>query len=29
MMTLRTIEYPDGHRERRLLPVRQFWAESD
>jgi hypothetical protein len=29
MMTLRTIEYPDGHREQRLLPLRQFWASSD
>jgi len=23
VMTLRTIEYPDGHRERRLLPLRE------
>ena len=29
MMTLRTIEYPDRHREQRLLPLRQFWAASD
>jgi hypothetical protein len=29
MMTLRTIEYPDGHRDQRLLPLSQFLAASD
>lgn len=29
MMTLRTIEFPDGHREQRLLPLRRSWAAND
>jgi hypothetical protein len=24
MMTLETIEFPDGHREQRLVPFRRF-----
>jgi hypothetical protein len=29
MMTLRTLEFPDGHREERLLPLQRAWREGD
>lgn len=29
MMTLQTIEFSDGHREERLLPIRHSWADND